>query len=108
MPTPLFQKGNPGKPKGAKNKLTKTVRETVLEVFNKLQEDDGPASLGNWAKKEPTEFYRIAAKLIPTDIKADVKTVQKITLNVVRANTNTSTSDPSPEPGTGTEGGEAV
>jgi hypothetical protein len=51
-----------------------------------MQEEGGPSSLANWAKDEPTEFYRIAAKLIPTDIKADVQTVQKITLNIVRTN----------------------
>lgn len=103
MPTPLFQKGNPGKPKGAKNKFTKTVKETVLEVFNTLQEEDGPASLRNWAVDQPTEFYKIAAKLIPTDIKADVKTTSKIALQIVRANNHPDSSNPSPEPTDGTE-----
>lgn len=87
MGTPgSFKKGHTGRPKGTPNKLSKSVRETVLEVFNKMQEEGGPASLANWAKDEPTEFYRIAAKLIPMGIKADVQTVQKITLNIVRTN----------------------
>ncbi len=31
-----FKKGNPGKPKGAMNKLTRTVKETVLAAFDEL------------------------------------------------------------------------
>ena len=51
------------------NKLTTTVKERVLEVFNYLLEDS-EANLFKWAKNEPTEFYKIAAKLIPTEISA--------------------------------------
>ena len=66
-----FKKGNPGRPKGAENKLTKTVRETVLEVFNELQQSE-EHSLKAFAEKNPTEFYKIASKLIPTDLKAEL------------------------------------
>jgi hypothetical protein len=75
-----------GRKKGSQNKLTRTVKETVLEVFNQLQEKPG-VKLLDWAEQEPTEFYRIAAKLIPTDIKGEVKTTSKIVLQVVRKNT---------------------
>ncbi len=67
-----FEKGNAGKPKGATNLLTRTVKERVLEVFNELQEDS-EANLLSWAKTEPTEFYKIAAKLIPSDINAKIE-----------------------------------
>ncbi len=67
-----FEKGNAGKPKGAINKLTKTVKERVLEVFNELQTDP-QSNLLSWAKEEPTEFYKIAAKLIPSDINAKIE-----------------------------------
>lgn len=67
-----FEKGNAGKPKGATNLLTRTVKERVLEVFNELQEDS-EANLLSWAKTEPTEFYKIAAKLIPHDINAKIE-----------------------------------
>jgi hypothetical protein len=69
-----FEKGHnkaTGRPSGSQNKLTKTVKERVLEVFNELQ-DDPKANLLSWAKKKPTEFYKIAAKLIPADINAKV------------------------------------
>lgn len=67
-----FQPGNPGRPKGIPNKLSRTVRETVLEVFNKLQ-DDPANNLEAFAINEPVEFYRIAAKLIPTEVNAKVE-----------------------------------
>lgn len=79
-----FKKGQTkvgGRKTGSINKLTKTVKERVLEVFNELQSDP-KANMINWAKEEPTEFYKIAAKLIPTEVSAnvdvDVKQVFKI------------------------------
>lgn len=69
-----FKKGHKassGRPKGSPNKLTKTVREVLLETFNACQEDEN-LSMMALAKRDPTEFYKIAAKLIPTEIKADV------------------------------------
>jgi hypothetical protein len=71
-----FEKGNKGKPKGTPNKLTATVKEAVQLAFNALQEDS-KANLTTWGKKNPTEFYKIAAKLIPTDVKAEVQVVQE-------------------------------
>lgn len=72
-----FKAGNPGRPPGA-NKLTKTVKETVLDVFNQLQEDPNH-SLLMFAQKHPRDFYAIAAKLIPTEISGKLVT----TINVV-------------------------
>lgn len=66
-----FKKGQGGRPKGAKNVVNRTVKETVLEVFNKMQE--GEHSLQAWAETEPTEFYKIASKLIPTELSGSVK-----------------------------------
>lgn len=74
-----FAKGNPGKPKGATNHITKTVKETVLAVFNELQSHP-TASLQAWAESKPGEFYPIAAKLIPTEISATVKQVIKVSI----------------------------
>lgn len=71
-----FEKGKEktgGREKGVQNHLTKTVKETVLEVFNKLQ-DDPKANLESFAKKYPREFYQIAAKLIPTEITGNIRT----------------------------------
>lgn len=67
MPSPRFQEGNTGRPKGATGKLTRTVKETVLSVFNTLQEDP-KHNLEAFAKKYPKDFYNISAKLIPTEM----------------------------------------
>lgn len=77
-----FKKGEGGRPKGAVNKLTKTVKEVVLDTFNKLQSDK-QHNLLKFAQDNPTEFYKIAAKLIPTDIKAEVKTVENEGIKVI-------------------------
>jgi len=68
-----FTKGNSGKPKGAQNKLTKSVKEAFEIAFNELQGDKN-ANLAKWAKENTTEFYKLAAKLIPTSVNADLTT----------------------------------
>ena len=75
---PKFEPGNKAAVNRGPNKVSRTVKETVLTVFNKLQ-DDPAHSLEIWAKSEPTEFYKIAAKLIPTELTGTVKTVIKVT-----------------------------
>lgn len=70
-----------GRKAGVQNKLTRTVKETVLAVFNDLQEDP-QANLTSWAKSEPTEFYKIAAKLIPTEVKATVES-ERVVVNLI-------------------------
>lgn len=75
-----FEKGDgrPRKPKGATNKVTKTIKEAVFDAFTKLQ-DDPKANLLAWGQKNPTMFYQVAAKLIPTEISAKVEaTVIKV------------------------------
>lgn len=71
-----FKKGEAkGRPKGALNKLTvqaRTVKESVMAAFTDLQ-NDPKANLIAWGKANPTPFYQIAAKLIPTEISAAVE-----------------------------------
>jgi len=72
-----FQKGNSGRPKGAVNKITKTVRETVLQAFNEIQ-DDPKVNIVQFAKTYPRDFYTIAARLIPTEISGKIETKNTI------------------------------
>ncbi len=72
-----FKPGNPGKPKGTQNHLTRTVKETVLYVFNKIQSDP-KVNMEEFAKKYPRDFYAIAAKLIPSEITGEF-TITKVT-----------------------------
>ena len=84
-----FKKGESGnlngRPKGSENKLTKTVKETVLAVFNQLQEDP-IVNLAEWAKNEPTEFYKIASKLIPSEVNANVEVIAPVLPPFMKAN----------------------
>ena len=48
-------------------KFTKTVKDGFSDVFKNLQKDP-KANLMSWAKQNPTEFYKLASKLIPTEI----------------------------------------
>ncbi len=72
-----FVKGQGGRPPGAQNHLTKTVKETVLAVFREIQTDP-KNNLKAFAKEYPRDFYQIAAKLIPTEITGTVKSVIRV------------------------------
>jgi hypothetical protein len=82
MPLKKGAKKHPasGRKRGTVNKFTGTVKEHVLQVFRELQEDEAEASLKVWAEKQPGEFYKIAAKLIPTEVNATISEV-KISVN---------------------------
>lgn len=60
-----------GRKKGSQNKLTTTVKDTVLSVFNQLQEDP-KHNLLKFATNYPREFYNIASRLIPAEMTAKV------------------------------------
>ena len=79
-----FQKGNSGKPKGATNKLTRTFKEILTDALEALQEDK-KNNLEAWAKENPTEFYKRASKLIPSEIRA---TVESKVITVIPPNDN--------------------
>lgn len=98
-----FKKGNSGRKKGAVGKITKTVKEAFLYTFNELQ-GTPKHNLLSWAKRSPTKFYELASKLIPMEIKADVKTtvvdnIIGFTIKVADEN-NTDKTKPETESGT--------
>ena len=70
MPKQLFQPGNKAAKNRGPNKITreiKTVKATVLEAFHELQKHP-KANLVAWGEKNPSQFYQVAAKLIPTEV----------------------------------------
>ena len=65
-----FQKGHkgvagPGRPKGIPNKIGASAKDAVLQVFELM---GGVPAYKKWAAENPTEFYRIHAKLLPRDV----------------------------------------
>ena len=54
-----------GRKKGVPNKVTTAFKESVLEAFNQM---GGTQALLVWGMENQTEFYKIAARLIPTEM----------------------------------------
>jgi hypothetical protein len=64
------QSGNPnGRKSGSQNKLTKSVKEAFEIAFERL---GGAEGLVEWGQENRTEFYKIAQKLIPLHVDANV------------------------------------
>jgi Family of unknown function (DUF5681) len=86
--------GNPkGKPKGAINKINKAVKEVISETFNELQADSKNNMLA-WAKQNPTEFYKLASKLLPTEVDTSINSEPKKILVHRVSFTNTRSNEP--------------
>lgn len=73
LPKPKKGERTPGsgrKP-GTPNKITRTVKEIIAGAVQAAQEDPKhPANVANFAKTHPKEFWQVASKLIPEEIKA--------------------------------------
>jgi len=74
-----FMKGSPppkgvGRKKGIANRFNRTIKMTFESVFADMQKDK-KLNLYAWAAENPSDFYRLANKLVEKsiDIKADVK-----------------------------------
>jgi len=61
-------KPGPGRPRGLPNKITVAFKTAVLRAFEGI---GGDRAFQRWARKHPTEFYKIAARLIPTEVVGD-------------------------------------
>ncbi|SAL10444.1 hypothetical protein AWB73_00112 [Caballeronia turbans] len=58
-----------GRQKGTPNKATVAVKEAFRAAFDDL---GGTAALVEWAKENPTQFYQLFSKLIPTEVDATI------------------------------------
>ena len=66
-----------GRQVGTPNKVTAIFKDAVRTVYEDI---GGNTAFAAWAKENPTEFYRIAARLIPTEI-ASQGTSINVTVN---------------------------
>jgi len=64
-----------GRQVGTPNKVTSAFKDAIRFVY---QDIGGHTAFAEWAKENPTEFYRIAARLIPTEMAS-----QGTNLNVI-------------------------
>lgn len=66
-----FKKGRRktgGRQSGTPNKVTVVFREAVETVYSGL---GGHDAFLKWARKNQTEYYKIAARLIPSELRID-------------------------------------
>jgi hypothetical protein len=87
MPFVKGKSGNEaGRPQGAVNIINRTIREVFIDVFNQAQNDPAMASvsLKNFIKKYPRDFYQIAARIIPTEIRAEIRTPEGIQITFIK------------------------
>jgi len=54
-----------GRVAGTPNKLSSTVKDNVITVFNEL---GGTDHMKTWASDNPTQFYNIYSKLLPLEV----------------------------------------
>ena len=54
-----------GRQQGTPNKITTVFKDAVRIVYDDI---GGHSAFAAWAKDNPGEFYKIAARLIPTEI----------------------------------------
>lgn len=60
----IGRKTGGGSRKGVPNKLTKAAREAFELAFDQV---GGTSALTAWARANPTEFYKLYARLIPVE-----------------------------------------
>jgi hypothetical protein len=63
--------------KGSPNKLGALAKDNIAAVFNRL---GGTAAMADWAEANKTEFYRIYARLVPTQVTGEGGGPVKITV----------------------------
>lgn len=86
-----------GRKPGQKNRFTTSIKDAFKEAFQRMGSADG---LYHWAKDNPTEFYRLIARLIPNEVEMSGKDGGPIPctlIQVVEAGANVSTAEDSGE-----------
>jgi hypothetical protein len=59
-----FQPGNPGRPKGARNKLNEDFIQALAEDFK----DHGVAAIKSMREDKPNEYVKVVASLLPKHV----------------------------------------
>lgn len=70
-----FKAGNPGRPKGARNKLGEAFLEDMLAAW----EAQGPAAIRQVLKDRPAAFLKIVSDLLPKDMNINVNHLDGMT-----------------------------
>ena len=78
-PTPpvehQFKPGNPGRPKGARNKLGEAFLEAMLEDFNA----HGTDVIEAVRKDKPDQYLKVVASILPKDLNVNINSMDDLT-----------------------------
>ena len=66
-----------GRVKGTPNKVTTAVKEALELAFDGI---GGVAQLRDWAQDNPTEFYKLWAKMLPQEVNSKVESFNRTAL----------------------------
>lgn len=69
----------PGRPKGVPNRFTQNAKAALQAAFDGI---GGVPKLIEWASENPTDFYKLYAKLIPVEVNAQVATASHLVIEV--------------------------
>lgn len=70
--SPVFKRGNPGRPKGAKDKIARSTKENIEKAFEEL---GGISGLITWAKKHNynmSKVYEWYFSMLPKNVDASI------------------------------------
>lgn len=70
-----FQPGNPGRPKGSKNKLQEDFLKDVLEAW----ETSGKAAIAAMIADKPGDFVKMVASLMPKEATLNINDTSDLT-----------------------------
>lgn len=80
-----FEKGNPGKPKGAENKTTKAAKELFVSIMEG-EVDNIKVALDKIREKDPAMYLQTLSKFYPYFIpkKMEIDTPEGLNIKVTR------------------------
>lgn len=70
-----------GRIRGTPNKLTRSAKMAFQFAFDA---NGGQEALARWAEGNPTDFYRLYARLIPVDITSTDDEIDAVEVTIVR------------------------
>lgn len=70
-----FKPGNPGRPKGARNKLGEAFIEDMLADW----EANGPAAIRKVRTEKPDAYLKVVASILPKDLNVNINNTDHLT-----------------------------
>lgn len=70
-----FKPGNPGRPKGSRNKLGEAFIEALHEDFN----EHGTAVIAKVRAEKPDQYLKVIASILPKDLNVNINQMDDLT-----------------------------